>query len=196
MNGAVPRNQIAANEVRRRRACVPTFQRCLGASKLRWIGLEDEAPRPTDKLFVRAAMCSPPTPSAQGARPGTNFTMSSDPASWIAYISRVYRPMKRSVLAIFSEGWMRLSPRLNRHRLIDRTPRPKITTAAAERHPARDLQMAPPRTRYGADTGQGCRPLHDLHDLQARAEERGFNDAMMMDYRGHVAECSAPTCSS
>ena len=30
---------------------------------------------------------------------------------------------------IFSEGWMRLSPRLNRHRLTDRTPRPKITTA-------------------------------------------------------------------
>ena len=29
----------------------------------------------------------------------------------------------------FSGGWMRLSPRLNRHRLTDRTPRPKITTA-------------------------------------------------------------------
>ena len=35
---------------------------------------------------------------------------------------------------------------------------------------------------------QGGRPLHDLHHLQARAEAKGYADALMLDWRGHVAE--------
>ena len=38
--------------------------------------------------------------------------------------------------------------------------------------------------------GQGRRPLHDLHHLQARAERKGYADAMMLDWQGRVAECT------
>ena len=38
--------------------------------------------------------------------------------------------------------------------------------------------------------GQGSRPLHDLHHLQAPAERKGYADAMMLDWQGRVAECT------
>ena len=37
---------------------------------------------------------------------------------------------------------------------------------------------------------QGRRPLHDLHPVQARRGEGGYADALMLDYRGYVAEAT------
>ena len=37
---------------------------------------------------------------------------------------------------------------------------------------------------------QGRRPLHDLHHLKHAAERDGFADAMMVDWRGYVAEAT------
>ena len=55
------------------------------------------------------------------------------------------------------------------------------------------LDIAPWRrpAPYTAPTRvQGGRPVHDLHLVQAACRERGYDDALMFDWRGRVAEAT------
>ena len=61
-------------------------------------------------------------------------------------------------------------------------------------HPPRHGRVPPARPAHRAVEVEGGRPLHDLHDLQARRRGQGLADALMLDWRGQVARRRAPTC--
>ena len=65
----------------------------------------------------------------------------------------------------------------------------------AQRMPGVRLDLADyrrPEPANRAVAGQGERTVHDLHPVAGhRAERRGFADALMLDWQGRVAECTA-----
>ncbi|WP_370671649.1 aminotransferase class IV [Nitratireductor aquibiodomus] len=62
--------------------------------------------------------------------------------------------------------------------------------AAPEGHPPRHGRISPARPAHRAVPVQGCRSIHDLHALQACGRGKGYADAMMLDWRGQVAEAT------